>query len=305
VPLIECVPNFSEGRDLKTIDALEKEIACVEGSHVLHRTSDADHNRSVITFVGTQASVVESAVRAAAAAAERIDLNQHSGVHPRLGALDVLPFVPLQSATLEQCVEVAHTAGQRIWRELRIPVYFYEAAAVRPERRRLEDVRRGEFEARRTAGAVDEAMRPDVGGPELHPTAGAVIVGARKFLIAFNVVLNSSDTALAKSIARRIRTSSGGFPAVKALGLTLASRGLVQVSMNLTDFEQTPPLLVYREIERLAAEAGAAIEESELIGLIPERALEGTSAEELKLRDFDESRVLENRLYRAGDMRRN
>jgi glutamate formiminotransferase len=226
-------------------------------------------------------------------------------VHPRLGALDVLPFVPLESATLEQCVQVAHTAGQRIWQELRIPVYFYEAAAVRPERRRLEDVRRGEFEARRTAGAVDEAMRPDVGGPELHPTAGAVIVGARKFLIAFNVVLNSSDTALAKSIARRIRTSSGGFPAVKALGLMLESRGLVQVSMNLTDFEQTPPVVVYREIERLAAEAGAAIEESELIGLIPERALEGTSAEELKLRDFDESRVLENRLYRARDMRRN
>ncbi|HEX4748820.1 MAG TPA: glutamate formimidoyltransferase [Bryobacteraceae bacterium] len=299
-PLIECVPNFSEGRELDKIDAIERAISSVKGSHVLDRTSDADHNRSVITFVGTPVSVMESALHAAAAAAERIDLNRHSGVHPRLGALDVLPFVPVENATLEQCVEIAQTAGRRIWQELHIPVYFYEAAALQPERSKLEDVRRGEFEARRTEGSESPAMRPDVGGPKLHPTAGAVIVGARKFLIAFNIVLDSGDISLAKSIARRIRTSSGGFPAVKALGLTLESRGLVQVSMNLTDFEQTPLMIVYREVERLAAEAGVAIEESELIGLIPQRALDGTSPEALKLRDFNANRVLENRLRSCG-----
>jgi glutamate formiminotransferase len=208
--------------------------------------------------------------------------------------------VPLRDATLDHCIELAHTAGERIWRELRIPVYFYEAATLRPERKRLEAVRRGEFEARRSAGLEAENLRPDIGGPELHPTAGAVIVGARKFLIAFNVVLQSSDLRLAKSIARRIRTSSGGLPAVKALGLPLESRGLVQVSMNLTDFEQTPPIAVYRQIEGLAGEAGTAIRESELIGLIPEKALAGTSAEELRLHDFDRSRVLENRLRECG-----
>jgi glutamate formiminotransferase len=295
-PLIECVPNFSEGRDERCIDALESAIASIDGSVVLHRTSDPDHNRSVITFVGNPQSAIESAVRAAAVAAGRVNLNKQAGVHPRLGALDVLPFVPLDGATLAQCVDVAHEAGQRIWNELQIPVFFYEAAALRPDRVRLEDVRRGEFELLSNYSPENEARRPDIGGPALHPTAGAVIAGARKLLIAFNVNLKSNDLALAKSIARDIRASSGGFPAVKALGLPLASRGLVQVSMNLTDFEQTLPRAVYAEISRLAAKAGVEIEESELIGLIPRKALENTSAEELKLKDFDSGRILENRL---------
>ncbi len=294
--LIECVPNFSEGRDPRVIDAIESAIASVTGSTVLHRTSDPDHNRSVITFAGTPQSVMESAVRAAAIAAERIDLNRQSGVHPRLGAMDVLPFIPLEGATLSQCVGIAHQTGRRIWDELRIPVYFYEAAALRPERVRLENVRRGEFEALLKSGEEAAAKRPDIGGPALHPTAGAVIVGARKLLVAFNVALKTNDLALAKSIARRIRASSGGFPAVKALGLPLASRGLVQVSMNLTDFEQTPPRAVFAEIARLAAQAGVEIQESELIGLIPRQALQGTSPEELKLKDFDSQRILEDRI---------
>jgi glutamate formiminotransferase len=298
--LIECVPNFSEGRDLGCIDAIENAIRSVSGCAVLHRTSDPDHNRSVITFAGAPSVVVDSAVRAAAAAAERIDLTKQTGVHPRLGATDVLPFVPIHSASLSQCVELAHHAGQRIWTELGIPVYFYEAAALRPERQRLENVRRGEFEALRSGGAEPDTNRPDIGGPMLHPTAGAVIVGARKFLIAFNVNLQTTDLSLAKSIARRIRASSGGLPAVKALGLPLASRGLAQVSLNLTDFEQTPPRAVFTEIARMAAEAGVQIAESELIGLIPARALDNTSPEELQLKDFDPSRILENRLRSAG-----
>ncbi|MBV8896144.1 MAG: glutamate formimidoyltransferase [Acidobacteriaceae bacterium] len=295
-PLIECVPNFSEGRDTDCIDAIEAAIAAANGSVVLHRTSDPDHNRSVITYAGTPESVLESAVRAAEVARDRIDLNLQSGVHPRVGAMDVLPFVPLEGATLAECVEIAHAAGRRIWDELQIPVYFYEAAAWRPERMRLEDVRRGEFEALRTAGHEGYEKRPDVGGPALHPTAGAVIAGARKLLIAFNVNLQSTDVSLAKSIAKRIRASSGGFRTVKALGLPLASRGLVQVSTNVTDFEVTSVAVVYREIEHLAHAAGVAIEESELIGLIPQRALEGTSPEELKMKEFDAERILENRL---------
>lgn len=298
--LIEGVPNFSEGRDLGCIDAIENTIRSVPGCAVLHRTSDPDHNRSVITLAGTPSAVVESAVLAAAVAAERIDLTKQTGVHPRLGAIDVLPFVPLYGTSLSHCVELAHHAGQRIWTELRIPVYFYEAAALRPERQRLESVRRGEFEALRSGGAEPEEKRPDIGGPMLHPSAGAVAIGARKLLIAFNVNLKTTDLSIAKSIARRIRASSGGFPAVKALGFPLASRGLVQVSMNLTDFEQTPPRVVFAEIARMAAEAGVQIAESELIGLIPKRALEGTSPEELQLKDFDPSRILENRLRSAG-----
>jgi glutamate formiminotransferase len=293
---IECVPNFSEGRDAECIDALEQAVASVRGSLVLHTTSDPDHNRTVITFAGTPESVIESAVRAAEVARDRIDLNLQSGVHPRVGAMDVLPFVPLDNATLADCIHIAHRAGRRIWHELGIPVYFYEAAALRPERSKLEDVRRGEFEALLTTGHLDDTKRPDLGGPALHRTAGAVIAGARKLLIAFNVNLDSSDLKLARSIARSIRASSGGFPAVKALGLQLASRGLVQVSVNLTDFEVTPLRVVYARIESLAREAGVEIRESELIGLIPQKALEGTSAAELKLKDFDCERILEIRI---------
>lgn len=294
--LIECVPNFSEGRDPSRVDALAQAISSVPGSLVLDRTSDIDHHRSVITFAGTSHSVVESAVRAAAKAAELIDLNYHRGVHPRLGALDVLPFVPLGEATLADCVALARLAGKRIWNELGIPVYFYEAAATRPDRIKLEDVRRSQFEGLREAVLADQTKRPDIGGPELHPTAGAVIVGARKILIAYNINLKTTDLEIARSIAKQLRASSGGLPAVKALGLPLASRNLVQVSTNLVDFELTPVHVVYSEVLRLASAHGVEIEESELIGLMPRKAMEQAAAGLLKLSHFDSQRIIENRL---------
>ena len=294
--LIECVPNFSEGRVPVRVDALEHAIGSVPGSIVLHRTSDYDHNRTVITFAGTREAVAESAFRAAAKAAELINLNQHRGVHPRVGALDVLPFVPLGDTPLELCVEVAHQVGRRISKELDIPVYFYEAAALRADRVKLEDVRRGQFEGLRESALTDENKRPDLGGPLLHPTAGAVIVGARKLLIAYNINLKSTDLSIARSIAKRIRSSSGGFPALKALGLPLESRGLVQVSMNLTDFELTPIHVVFSEVVRLAALYGVEVADTELIGLMPRKALETAAAGLLKLSQFDSMCVLENRL---------
>jgi glutamate formiminotransferase len=294
--MFECVPNFSEGRDLKKVAALEQAIAQVPGALVLHRTSDADHNRSVITFAGSAHAVVEAALKAAEAARELIDLTQQRGVHPRLGALDVLPFVPLDGATLDDCVELAHRAGERIWRELRIPVYFYQAAARRPERVRLEDVRRGEFEGLREQILLDQSKTPDVGDRALHPTAGAVIVGARKILIAYNINLKTDNLAIAKEIARTIRASSGGLPAVKALGLRLESRGLVQVSMNLTDFEQTPMHVVFDEVSRLAARHGVAVEESEVIGLLPRQAVDMAFAHCLKLPLFNASYTIEGRI---------
>jgi glutamate formiminotransferase len=298
-PIIECVPNFSEGRDAAKVDTIEDAIASVAGAVVLHRTSDPDHNRSVITFAGPPESVLEAAVRGTAAAAKLIDLRAHKGVHPRLGALDVLPFVPVRGVTLDDCVALAYRAGERIWRESSIPVYFYEAAARTPDRQRLENVRRGQFEKIREAVLDDESRRPDIGGPGLHPTAGAVIVGARRFLIAFNINLRTSDVQVAKDIARAIRTSSGGLPAVKALGLSLPSRNLAQVSMNLTDFEQTGLHTVYNEIARRAAAHGVEIAGSELIGLMPRGAVEQAAAAFLKLENFDTQRIVENRIESA------
>ena len=294
--MIECVPNFSEGRNPETIDAIVASIQSVPGTMVLHRTSDWDHNRTVVTFAGREESVLESAIRATAVAAARIDLHKHRGVHPRVGALDVLPFIPLDGATIQDCIAIAHRAGERIWSELGIPVYFYEAAAKHAHRRRLEDVRRGEFESLRLEVHTEPGKRPDIGGPDLHPTAGAVIVGARKFLIAYNINLDTSDLTVAKEIARSIRASSGGLPAVKALGLALPSRGLVQVSMNLTDFEQTGVDAVFLEVARLAREREVEIVESELIGLMPRRALEQAGARLLKLTDFESQRIVENRI---------
>ena len=294
------MPNFSEGRDAARVAALESAIASVPGSHLLHRTSDPDHHRSVITFAGEAESVLESAVRAAARAAELIDLNRHRGVHPRLGALDVLPFVPLGKTSLADCVALAHRAGERIWRELQIPVYFYEAAAFEPDRKLLENVRRGGFEALRELVLIDETKAPDLGGPGLHPTAGAVIIGARPILIAFNINLQTADLALAKNIARAVRASNGGLPCVKALGLPLASRRQVQVSMNLTDFHITPPHIVFAEVSRLAAAASVAVAESELIGLIPRQAVEMAFAHFLKLPNFRSESVIENCLAEHG-----
>ncbi|MBV8812651.1 MAG: glutamate formimidoyltransferase [Acidobacteriaceae bacterium] len=294
--LIECVPNFSEGRDLMRVDALQRAIDAVPGVAVLDRTSDSDHNRSVITFAGSPEAVLEAAVRAVRTAAELIDLNTHRGVHPRVGALDVLPFVPLGQTSMEECVRIAHRAGERIWHELGIPVYFYEAVAMRPDRIKLEDVRRGQFEGLREAALVDQTKAPDLGGPGLHPTAGAVLVGARKVLIAFNINLKTNDLQLARSIARRIRASNGGFPNVKALGLPLASRNRVQISMNFTDYHQTSVYVVYEEVMRLAAAQGVEVEGTELVGLIPRAAVEAGFAEHSKPLKSDPDKILESRV---------
>ena len=287
--IVECVPNFSAGRDRSVVEAIETAIASVAGLAVLDRTADPDHDRCVITFAGSPAAVREAAVRAVETAAARIDLTQQQGVHPRVGAADVIPFVPISGITLEECVALAHAAGHEIWRRARVPVYFYEAAALSPSRVNLAQVRRGGFEALREQTA---SRPPDVGGPALHPTAGATIVGARRFLVAYNINLASADLALAQRLARTIRASSGGFRAVKALGLALESRGIVQVSINLTDYEQTGIDQVYAAVSSEAEVLG-----SELIGLIPRAALPQTN---VRWENFHEGLILENRLVAAG-----
>jgi glutamate formiminotransferase len=268
--LMECVANFSEGRSSEAIDAIQSPI----GGLLLDRTMDADHNRSVLTFAGPPEEVAEAAVRAVGKAAELIDLTMHKGVHPRIGAADVVPFVPLEGISLEECARLAVAAGNRIWHRFGVPVYLYEAAARRPENVRLENIRRGQFEGLREEVKSNPVRRPDIGGPLLHPTAGATVLGARKFLIAFNVNLATADLSIAQSIARKIRQSSGGFPCVKALGIMLRSHKQAQVSMNLTDFEVTPLNVVIDAVERESALLGTSIDRTELIGLIPQRAVD-------------------------------
>lgn len=290
-PLIECVANFSEGRDAATVRAIEDAIASPAGVLVLRAEMDADHNRSVITFAGPPDAVSEGALCGIAVAVERIDLRKHAGVHPRMGAADVVPFVPLEGATLDDCVTIARRTGEEVWKRLGVPVYFYEAAALSPERRMLENCRRGGFE--------NPKIAPDLGGPALHPSAGACIIGARKILIAFNINLQTDDVTVAREIARKIRASSGGMPFVKALGLSLAGRGLAQVSLNLTDFEQTPLHEVFDAVEREAAARGVAIAGSEIIGLLPRKAIEAAAAHYLKSENFESGLVLENRLKKV------
>jgi len=293
--IVECVPNFSEGRDAAKVHAIEAAIRAT-GVLVLRAEMDRDHNRSVITFAGSPDAVFQAALRAIEKAAELIDVSAHSGVHPRIGATDVVPFVPIEGVTLEDCAEMAHRAGDEVWRLLGIPVYFYEAAALRPERRNLEHIRRGNFEAAVREANIDPARAPDIGGPALHPTAGAVVIGARKLLVAWNINLRTTDLGIAQAIARKVRAANGGFPCVKALGLPLESRGLTQVSMNLTDFEVTPPHVVFEAVRAEARAAGVEIEGTEIIGLIPAKALTSAGAFFMSITDFEPGRVLENRL---------
>ncbi|MEO8050559.1 MAG: glutamate formimidoyltransferase [Acidobacteriota bacterium] len=284
--MIECVPNFSEGRNPATIAAIARVIGHINGVVVLGLESDADHHRSVITFAGEPVAVMEAAVRAVGKAAALIDLRLHSGVHPRVGAADVVPFVPLDGSTVEDCIALAHRAGEEIWRRFRVPVYFYEAAAKAPERKRLENVRRPGFDGR----------PPDVGDIAEHATAGAVMVGARNFLIAYNITLTTPDAPVAKQIAGKIRESSGGFRFVKAMGLNLPSLGRAQVSMNLTNFAEIPLDDLYATVEAEAARLGTAITESELIGFIPRAAFEQSPAFFRRIRGFSDSRIIENRI---------
>jgi len=298
--LVECVPNFSEGRDPAVVDAIIDAIRSVHGIAILDRELDADHNRSVVTFAGPAASVVEAAYRGVERAVALIDLRNHQGVHPRIGACDVVPFVPVEGVTLDDCVRLAGELAARLWDKLRVPVYLYEAAARRPDRVNLENIRRGQFEGLRDEVRTNPDRRPDFGDAELHPSAGATVVGARKFLIAYNINLNTSDLEIAKRIAKAIRFSSGGFRYVKSMGVPLASRNLAQVSMNLTDFEQTPIHRVFEAVRAEAARYGASIVGSEIVGLIPKRALEMTAEWYLQIENFQPGMVLENRLAEAS-----
>jgi glutamate formiminotransferase len=292
--LIECVPNFSEGQRPEVIEAIISAMN-VDGVRLLDWSCDVDHNRSVVTIAGPPAAVVESAVRGAGKAAALIDLTTQHGVHPRIGAADVIPFVPVRGVSLEQCVLLARQAGMEIWKRYQVPVYFYEAAAARPDRAMLEELRRGQFEGLRDAVLREPARRPDVGGPELHATAGASAVGARKFLIAFNLFLDTAEVAIARAVARDIRQSGGGLAGVKAMGVSAQNQA--QVSMNITDFTRTPIGEVYAAVKEKARRHGAAPARAELIGLIPEAAVERNSEWVRLLHGFDpEKKILERRL---------
>lgn len=294
--LVECVPNFSEGRNHETVAALSREIETIKTTCVLDRHIDPDHNRSVITFVAAPDKIVEAAVRVVALAAVLIDMRRHKGEHPRLGATDVLPFIPISGVTMQDCVRLAHEAGQRIANELSIPVFFYERAAFKPDRVNLEDVRRGALELLREQIAVEPARAPDVGPLVVHETAGAIAVGARPFLIAFNVNLKTADVAVAKQIARTVRGRHGGLPFVKALGFTLSTRGLVQVSMNLVNYETTGMTAAYNAVRDEAARLGVEIASTEIVGLVPEKALDRRADYFTKLESFSEDKILEHRL---------
>lgn len=292
--IIECVPNFSEGIDKKKVEAIVSSMH-VEGVRLLDWSMDADHNRSVVTIAGEPAAVMEAAVRGVGKAAELIDLTRQQGVHPRIGAADVIPFVPVSGIKLENCALLARQAGLEIWRRFNVPVYFYEAAAARPDRANLEEVRKGQFEGLRDAVRKEAARRPDLGGPGLHPTAGACAVGARKFLVAYNIYFDSADVAMVRAIAREIRAASGGLKGVKAMGVL--AHGRAQLSMNITDFEATPISQVYKSVARLALRHKAQIAEGEVIGLIPEAACEQNSDWMRQLSGFDPAaKILEHRL---------
>ncbi len=297
--LVECVPNFSEGRDTAKINAIVDTIQSVPEIVLLDRESDADHNRSVVTFVGPPAAVADAAFRAVEKAVALIDLTQHQGAHPRIGAADVIPFIPIEGVTLEDCVKLAERVGNEIAKKLKVPVYFYEAAAKRPDRVNLENIRRGQFEALLTEMSTVADRAPDCGEPACHPTAGATVVGARKFLIAYNVNLGTSDVNVAKRIAKSIRFSSGGFRYVKSMGLLLASRNIAQVSINLTDFEQTPVHIVFETVRREAERYGVPVVGSEIVGLIPKKALELSAEYFLRCENFKPDLVLENRMADA------
>jgi len=295
--IVECVPNFSEGRRKEVVDAIAQAIASVPGVRALDRQMDADHNRSVITFVGDRTAVAQAAFRGAQKAVELIDMSMHHGEHPRVGALDVLPFVPIAGVTMDDCVALARSVGKRIADELQVPVYLYQAAATRLDRRALPDVRRGEYEGLKTEIETNPDRTPDFGPRRLHPTAGACIVGARPVLIAWNVNLRTADIRVAKRIAKAIRESDGGLPAVRAKGFELADRGLVQVSMNMVDYRKTSLVQAYEAIRSLAAKEGVEIAESEIVGLVPLDALIDGATQYFKLARFHREQILETRLW--------
>jgi glutamate formiminotransferase len=287
--IIESVPNFSEGRDPVIVASIARAVSAVPGVSLLDTTADPDHNRSVLTFAGGPDAVADAAFFAVRTSVEKIDLSRHAGVHPRLGAADVIPLVPVEGITLEECAILARTLGERIWNQLGVPVYLYEAAALRPECQRLENVRK----------LAPAGLAPDFGTGR-HPTAGASVVGARKFLVAWNINLRTADLKTAREIARAIRECSGGLPAVKSIGLPLESRGQVQVSINLVDFERTPLYMVFDAVKEKCEARGIEIAGSELIGMIPAAALRSSEGHDLQWENMRPELVLENRLRGAS-----
>ncbi len=301
-PIVECAANYSEGRRPEVIAAIADSIRLVEGAKILDVDSDPDHNRTVITFAGSPEHVGEAAVRSVGVAAEHIDLNQQDGVHPRIGAADVIPFVPLRKMTLIECEWVAHSVGAEIWNRFHIPVYLYGAAAIVPARRALPNVRQIGFEKLRDVVKTDLSRFPDFGQNEIHPTAGAVAVGARKILIAWNIELATSDVEIAKEIANIIREANGGFPGVRALGLELPSQGITQVSINVTDYQATAPHQILPRVEELAAQKGVTVRGTELIGLIPQEVLDlaAEAGVDLRIHNLRADSTIEARLAAAG-----
>ena len=299
--LIECVPNFSEGRRDEVIEAIVEPFRKRKGCALFDYRADKDHNRLVVSLGGEPDSVQEAILEAAKVAISTIDLAQHQGSHPRIGAVDVIPFVPLQNITMEECVDLAHRFGQRYYKETRVPVYFYEEAALKPERKHLEVIRKGQYEALKRE-VVNPKRHPDVGEPTLHPSAGATVIGTRKFLIAFNVNLGTDDVNVAREIAKVVRSSSGGLRFVKCIGLLLKERGLVQVSTNIVDYEKNT---LYRVLELIRMEAkrwNVTIKETEIYGMIPAAAIVDTTSYYMQTSGFDPSQVIELRLLQMlGD----
>ena len=294
--LIECVPNFSEGRRQDVIDEI---VGCFKGKrgvYLLDHRADEDHNRLVVSLVGVPAPIQEALIEAAKVALKHIDMNTHQGAHPRIGAVDVVPFTPIKGITMEECIRLAHDFGERYYKETGIPVYFYEDAALRPERKRLEVIRKGQYELLKDEAKTNPDRKPDVGEACLHATAGATVIGARKFLVAFNVNLATDNVETAKAIAKTVRASSGGFCCVKGIGLALEERGITQVSMNLVDYEKNS---LYRVLETIRMEAkryGVSVMETEVYGMIPVNAILESAAYYLQIKDFDPEQVLELRL---------
>ena len=296
--IIECIPNFSDARRPEVIEAIIKAVADVAGVRVLDHHSDMDHNRTVLTFIGDPAGVEEAAYQGIVKASELIDLNHHTGEHPRMGATDVVPFVPISDVTMQECVEIARRLGKRVADTLNIPVYLYEEASARPDRVNLEDIRRGEFEGIKENIATDPYREPDF-GPKVMGPAGATVIGARQPLIAYNIFLNTPDVSIAEKIGRRVRNSSGGFHYVKGMGVLVD--GLAQVSMNLTNYRKSPMAQVTEFVRREAARYGVGIHHSEIVGLLPSRALINAGRYYLQLDGFEHDQLLENRLFEGTD----
>jgi len=300
-PIIECVANCSEGRNAETIHALAEAIRTVKGASLLDRHVDVDHHRCVLSFAGSPDAVAQAAFDLVKTSTRLIDLNQHSGQHPRIGATDVLPFIPLEGSTMSQCVDLAKKVGKRVGDELGIPVFLYEEASDQSHRKRLEDIRRGGLPRLASRMESDLSWKPDFGPASPHPTAGVMVIGARHPLIAYNILLNTHDLTIAQAIAKKIRTSNGGLPAVKALGMELKTKGAVQVSMNLTNFRQTPLHVVFETVKAEAAQRGVSIVNSELVGLIPQEAVNQAAAHDLKWDSLNSWHILETRLRRCAE----